>query len=78
MVSGNCPSKAWETFRRGLEEVQERFERGLGGVQEMFGRGRERNGLVIREEIGQLGKQEEQRKKVVSRSRQRGFLRLKK
>ena len=39
----------------------------------MFGRSRERNGLIIREEIGQLGKQQEERKKVVSRSRQRLF-----
>ena len=39
----------------------------------MFGRGRERNGLVTREEKGQLGKrqEEEEERKVVSRSRQR-------
>ena len=58
MVSDNCPSIA---------------EKILGEVRKGFGRGRERNGLVIREEIGQLGKQltERKKKKVVSRSRQR-------
>ena len=43
--------------------------RGSGGVREgfvrcleMFGRGRERNGLVVREKKGQLGKQRERKK----------------
>ena len=72
---------------KGLEEVRERLGRGLRGVWkgfgrclERFGRGKERNGLVIREEIGQLGKQlmerkieKKKKKKVVSRSRQRLF-----
>ena len=56
-----------------MEEVRERFGIGLrevrgvrkmfGEVQGRFGRGRERNGLVTREERGQLGKQQERRKK---------------
>ena len=49
-------------FEKGLRDVRgvrERFRE----VQERFGRGRERNGLVTREEKGQLGKRQEERKK---------------
>ena len=75
VVSGNCPSKAEqslgeirESFGRGLREVR----KGFGRCSDRFARGRERNELVIWEEIGQLGKQlTERRRKVVCRSRQR-------
>ena len=56
-----------------MVEVQERFRRGLRGsgrVREMFGgfrRGRERNELVIREEIAQI-RQKAYGRKAVSRS----------
>ena len=32
-------SKAWERFRRGLEEIRQRSERGSGGVWELIWRG---------------------------------------
>ena len=54
----------------------EGVQKGFGRFSERFGRGKERNGLIIRAEIGQLGKQlmeRKKKKKVVSRSRQRLF-----
>ena len=66
-------SKAWQMFRKGLEEVRERFVKGSGGFQKgfgkclkRFGRGRERNGPGIREEIGQIREKAYRRKKKES------------
>ena len=52
-------------FRRGLEEFRERFWMGSGDVRE---RQRKEWTSFIKEEIGQLGKQEEEERKKLPKA----------